>query len=326
LKTVTGKLTDAGGNPLPSASVSATLSQQCAITGSSEVAPTEIDGKVAGDGTWSLSLYSTNDLTPNNTYYTIKCYSGGSVVQTWIVQIPQTAGPFEVSTITTSTPTASPTPSHVSTLTVDGAATFTAGPVIIGTDPGGAQLLRVGGTGHFSGAVTLDAGALLAAGQGLDVGSAGALQLGKNTATSILVGAPLSFAANSGGYTVVTGVINDGQEFIFGANPTGANGFVFRPQGTNVSATEVDIKPTGAVVINAGGLTVSAGGIRLTGDPGALAGVLGVTNATGLGNGAQTAVTAPLVGTGTGPATPTAVAQWLKVYDGATTRWIPMMV
>jgi hypothetical protein len=123
LKTVSGKLTDAGGNPRGGASIRATLSQACVIPGTSEIAAVGISTQTAADGTWSLSLYSNNDLTPNGTFYTI--YEEGNAPFT--IQVPQTAGPFPVSSIMTATPSASPTPNHVSTLTVDGSAIFTGG-------------------------------------------------------------------------------------------------------------------------------------------------------------------------------------------------------
>lgn len=150
-KTVTGKIQDASGNPRSGKPVTAILSQSCTIPGTQETPPVAVSTTTGPDGSWSLPLYATNDLTPNGTYYEV--FEDGMVLT---IQVPQTAGPFVVSNITTSTPTASPSPNHVSTLTVDGATTLTAGPVVVGTDPGGAQTVRVGGTAHVSGAVTLD--------------------------------------------------------------------------------------------------------------------------------------------------------------------------
>lgn len=56
-----------------------------------------------------------------------------------------------------------------------------------------------------------------------------------------------------------------------------------------------------------------------------VAAMLGLTNAVGIGNGAQTAVTSPAHGTGTGPANAQVVTDFLKVYDGVNVRWIPVM-
>lgn len=68
-------------------------------------------------------------------------------------------------------------------------------------------------------------------------------------------------------------------------------------------------------------------GVKIGADFGSgVAGTLGLTNVSNIGNGAQTAVTAPLIGTGGGPATPTQVSKFIKIYDGATVRWLPAMV
>jgi hypothetical protein len=64
-------------------------------------------------------------------------------------------------------------------------------------------------------------------------------------------------------------------------------------------------------------------GFAADGDPGAVASTLMITNATGVGDGAQTNLKAPAQGTGTGPASLDAVG-WFKVYDGTNTRWVPM--
>jgi hypothetical protein len=69
---------------------------------------------------------------------------------------------------------------------------------------------------------------------------------------------------------------------------------------------------------------VSTPGLRISADiGGSVAGTITITNAKGIGNGAITNLTAPALGTGTGPSSLT-VAAWLKVYDGTTVRWIPM--
>src|SRR5579859_1381656 len=104
--------------------------------------------------------------------------------------------PFAASSIQSNAPTASPTPARVSTLTVDGAATFTAGPVVIGADPGGAQLLRVGGTGHFSGLLTLDAGLTV---------SAGPVSLPASTFSGTITISAGGLAVNAGGIQAIHG-------------------------------------------------------------------------------------------------------------------------
>ena len=51
-----------------------------------------------------------------------------------------------------------------------------------------------------------------------------------------------------------------------------------------------------------------------------------LTNTHNVGNGALTNMQAPLIGTGGGPATPTTIVDWLKVWspNGGTARWIPV--
>jgi hypothetical protein len=120
-KTVTGVATLPDGTTIASCSVQAVLSQACLIPGTSEIIPEPIETRTA-NGAFSLTLYANADLTPTGTYYTVTYELQGRVVNTLIIQVPNTAGPFVISNLITSTPTASPTPNHVSTLTVDGAA------------------------------------------------------------------------------------------------------------------------------------------------------------------------------------------------------------
>jgi len=44
----------------------------------------------------------------------------------------------------------------------------------------------------------------------------------------------------------------------------------------------------------------------------------------GFGNGASAAVDAPAKGTGSGPATPGTIVQWLSINVAGTTYWIPL--
>ncbi len=81
----------------------------------------------------------------------------------------------------------------------------------------------------------------------------------------------------------------------------------------------------GTPTYDAGGYVLN-GQLGIAGDTGnGLAGRSTFTNSTGVGNGAQTAVTSPLVGTGNGPANGQVVTNFLKVYVGAAIRWLPVM-
>lgn len=115
VKTVTGKLTGPDNANIAGVLVTAQLSQSAVIAATQEVAPVAVTTLTSSTGTWSLSLQANNDMTPTGTYYTVTAgiWSATAVV-------PTTAGPFVIENITTNPPTASPTPSHVSTLIVDG--------------------------------------------------------------------------------------------------------------------------------------------------------------------------------------------------------------
>lgn len=71
--------------------------------------------------------------------------------------------------------------------------------------------------------------------------------------------------------------------------------------------------------------TLFATALAAIGDPGAgVAAQTTITNQRGIGLGVQTAVTAPLIAGGGGPATATQFTDWLKIYDGLNVRWIPV--
>src|SRR6266581_3133682 len=107
------------------AKVEIRLSQDTVITASGLnylAAPMEVTA--AADGSYSVQLQATNDLTPNNTFYTISEFAG-TTDSTYFVQVPQTAGPFVLTSIQVNVPPA-PAPvgaAHVASLLVDGAAT-----------------------------------------------------------------------------------------------------------------------------------------------------------------------------------------------------------
>lgn len=112
-------------NVLRPGTIEVELSQSCTIPGAggSEVVPSRVLVR-SGTGTGTLSLYSTNDLTPNNTFFTVILRADDGGVETLKIQVPQTAGPFELADLVTIPPTASPSPARVSALTVDGLSTL----------------------------------------------------------------------------------------------------------------------------------------------------------------------------------------------------------
>jgi hypothetical protein len=89
----------------------------------------------------------------------------------------------------------------------------------------------------------------------------------------------------------------------------------------NAATTLMTLSAAGLLAVN----QVNAfNGLQVSGDLGAgTAARLTLTNAVGIGNGANTNMQAPLKGTGGGPTTATLVTDWIKIYDGATTKWIP---
>ncbi len=152
------------------------------------------------------------------------------------------------------------------------------------------------GTWHGATGFTIDAG-------DLNLSSGNAIIVGDLHAQRVIAGPlPLSWAgitgdvlANRGGTTPGTGAI------YFGSSVAGTHNLYY--DGTRFIFTD-------AIAIN--------------GDSGAgTAGQLHLTNASGIGNGANTNMQAPLKGTGAGPTTATLVTNWIKIYDGTTTKWIP---
>lgn len=120
-------------NPIAGVLVTIELSQDCTIPGSTEVLPGKLKTVSAADGTWVLSAYATNDLTPNGTFYRERETAPDGTIRQRTIQVPQgtdggghagTVGdPFQVTLLETNAPTANPTPTHVSTMVVDGALT-----------------------------------------------------------------------------------------------------------------------------------------------------------------------------------------------------------
>src|SRR5438132_9709591 len=107
------------------AKVEIRLSQDTIVTaGGANYLALPIEITAAADGSYSVQLQATNDLTPNGTYYSVSEY-GGITDSTYFVRVPPTAGPFVLTSIQVNVPPA-PAPvgaAHVASLLVDGAAT-----------------------------------------------------------------------------------------------------------------------------------------------------------------------------------------------------------
>jgi hypothetical protein len=118
--------TRAAGAVQPYGKIEIRLSQDTVVTATSAnylAAPIEV--VAAADGSVSVQLQANNDLTPNNTFYTVTEFAGPTD-STYFVQVPQTAGPFDLTAIQVSVPPA-PAPvgaAHVASLLVDGATTI----------------------------------------------------------------------------------------------------------------------------------------------------------------------------------------------------------
>src|SRR5437016_2543067 len=113
LKTVTGKISNAGTAALVSPTVWISLNQPAVITGTQEVLNSPIPATVATDGTYSVQLQANGDLTPSTTYYTVtESVATGTVPQystyQFTIVVPQTAGPFVMSNIATPPPALGP--------------------------------------------------------------------------------------------------------------------------------------------------------------------------------------------------------------------------
>src|SRR6266702_4223837 len=111
-KSVTGKVTDATNVGIKGVIVKAFLSQGAVVSGTSEVPPFTVSTTSATDGTYSLTLQANNDLTPNGTYYHV---DEGGYQYNFVV--PQSAGPFAISTIQVDVPPlATPSAQHLASL------------------------------------------------------------------------------------------------------------------------------------------------------------------------------------------------------------------
>src|ERR1035437_4557177 len=156
LQTITGKLTKPDGSAVRGSFLRLTLTAPGTIPGTEEVlaAAVEIAPKVS-DGTYTVSVISNADITnPAGTSYKVQEFFGPQDNNpfTYTIVVPNTGGPFIMSNLVGVVPALTPGPAHVGSLTVDGAATFSAGPVTIG------GTLGVTGLASFAGGITVSAG------------------------------------------------------------------------------------------------------------------------------------------------------------------------
>jgi hypothetical protein len=94
------------------------LSQACTIPGTQEVLPKRVRTTSAADGTWTVSVYANNDLTPNGTYYRKREMGTDGSYSPATLQVPQgvdsgnhagTSGdPFRATLLEVAVPPASP--------------------------------------------------------------------------------------------------------------------------------------------------------------------------------------------------------------------------
>src|SRR5438067_1038775 len=107
-RVVTGVVQDASGTPRSAVKVQAVLSQAADITGSAEITAAPVTTTTGADGSYQLSLYANADLSPAGTYYTVTEDPGSPTPAIFTIIVPNSAGPFLISTILASPPVASP--------------------------------------------------------------------------------------------------------------------------------------------------------------------------------------------------------------------------
>jgi hypothetical protein len=182
-------------------------------------------------GKISVVLPATDDPTtlPTGVTYAVTEQIVGAPTRIWQLTVPRAVTPLDLSSVVPATLALS-TNAHVTTLLVDGAATFTAGPVVIGADPGGAQLLRVGGTSHFGGLATFDGAMAINGAAGLTVApgdttqviiAGGAVRVG-------LASAPDTIRFDYSGIGVMSGIRLNGGLAISAERP-----FLWSPANTS---------------------------------------------------------------------------------------------
>jgi hypothetical protein len=147
-----------------------------------------------------------------------------------------------------------------------------------------------------------------------------------SSATSFTTGLETSTTGGTGTYTTssVYGILVT-------SHTKGANQTITTLYGINIGAPSATCTTAYGIYINAPtggsgnniGLRVGAG-INISSDPTAgVASTFSLGATTGIGNGANTNIQAPVLGGGTGPTTATLITGWLKAWSGTAVVWIP---
>lgn len=101
--TLTGTITGISGVS-QAGTVTATLSNYGSnppiITGAAQLAPITVSTTAASNGTWSLTLWGNDQITPINTFYTIAITPAGTYAALWIAEYTILSGSYDLSTLT----------------------------------------------------------------------------------------------------------------------------------------------------------------------------------------------------------------------------------
>lgn len=191
--------------------------------------------------------------------------------------------------------------------------------------------VAITGSSSISGGLTVSSGGLAVTG-GISIADAAARLVGGATSLSLRNNANSLdnvLVTDAGAVTIRGGLtLTLSSITMAGAAPiinmTGAGtsqitGGTVGIQFANNAASFVNL-----LIADGGLVTVSRNSLAVGGDAGSgTAAQLTLTNAVGIGNGANTNMQSPLKGTGGGPTSAILVTDWIKIYDGATTKWIP---
>ena len=79
MKTIVGQFLYPDGSPIANGVMTLQLSQD-ASTGEGKVAPTILYVSLDEQGSFSVSLFGNDELSPSGTYYTITVYANGRLV------------------------------------------------------------------------------------------------------------------------------------------------------------------------------------------------------------------------------------------------------
>src|SRR5262245_37549751 len=134
---------DTAGKPVKGAIVNCVLTYAgaAALAPVVNIGPIQQTTTTDNNGYWTFNLVSNANLNPAGTVYTIQ-----TAYNTYDISVPSTGGPFQSSSITTSTPA-----------TLSTATTGLVGPITVTGNETVTGNLAVGGTTNLTGAITSDA-------------------------------------------------------------------------------------------------------------------------------------------------------------------------